>query len=67
MNNNKIYSGDYFWILEAFKIVNKEINFDAALKYDLQAKDEIMFYESIVFHDEKEDSLYLQIDVNKYS
>jgi hypothetical protein len=65
LDSNKIYSGNYSWILDAFKIVNKEIKFDTALNKE-NIKEEIKFYECIIFNSDKEDSVYVQIEDNLF-
>lgn len=62
---NNIYYGDTYWLLEAFKKVNKDFNFDTNLTPHADY-DEIMFYECIVFQDQQEDSLYVQVEDNLY-
>lgn len=62
---NKMYNGNLFWVLEALKIVNKEINFDLPLNLNKSSTEEaIVFYDTIVFNEDKEDSLFVQINVN---
>jgi hypothetical protein len=62
---NNIYYGDIYWLLEAFKKVNKDFNFDSKL-IPLTNYDEIMFYECIVIQEQQEDSLYIQVENNLY-
>ena len=62
---NNIYYGDIYWLLEAFKKVNKDFNFDSNLTPHPNY-DEIMFYECIVIQEQQEDSLYVQVENNLY-
>jgi len=56
-------NGNLYWIFEALKVVNKEINFDLPTLLKSNKKEEIMFYECLVFNKLKEDSLFLHINV----
>ncbi len=60
-SHNKTYNGNLFWIFETLKTVNKEINFDKPVKNS--DYEEIMIYECIVFNEDREDSLFLQVEV----
>jgi hypothetical protein len=61
--NKNIYFGNLSWILEAFKIVNKDLNFDSAMKNEHNFTNEIKFYECLIFNSDREDSVYVQIEV----
>ena len=52
---NKIYNGNFLWMLEALKVINFELNYDKP-KLNIGV-DEILFYECIVFNENREDSL----------
>jgi hypothetical protein len=63
IENKNIFLGNLSWILEAFKTVNKDINFDTAMKNDHNYSSEIKFYECLIFNNDREDSVYVQIEV----
>jgi hypothetical protein len=63
IENKNIFLGNLSWILEAFKTVNKDINFDTAMKNDHNYISEIKFYECLIFNRDREDSVYVQIEV----
>jgi hypothetical protein len=65
-NANKIYNGNLDWVLEALKTVNKEVNFDFNFKDVSSKTNEILLYDSLVFSNDKEDSLFFQIEDNLY-
>ena len=60
-SQNKIYYGNFLWYLEAFKVSNKEINYDKPIRGS--RKDQILFYECVVFNEDKEDALYCESEV----
>ncbi len=60
-------SGNMFWILEAFKQVNQEIDFDQPLRNEICFnRDEILFYDCLVFNKDREDSLFVNINGTLY-
>jgi hypothetical protein len=63
-SQNKIYFGNFLWFLEAFKVSNREINYDKPLR--INEKDEILFYECLVFYEDREDALYCESEVIIY-
>ena len=65
-NKNKTYHGNYFWILEALKVTSKEICFEKNFDCSKLSKNDIIFYDSLVINEEKEDSLFFHITVNYF-
>lgn len=48
------------WIYEAFKVVNKDIDFDKPYTdKPSQCQDELLIYECLMFNDDREDSLFV--------
>jgi len=60
---NKTYYGNYFWIMEALKITNKEINFDKNFDLAKLKNSDILFYDCLVINDDKEDSVFFHVTV----
>lgn len=65
----EVFEGNLFWLLSVKKKVNKDssfvLNFNDPTLKDTKSKI-IMMYESLVFNEDKEDSLYYQIGVKLY-
>ena len=60
---NPLYSGNAFWIYEAFKTVNQDFDFDKPYTDKPQyAKNELLIYECLMFNDDREDSLFIMQD-----
>lgn len=60
---NLLYSGNIFWIYEAFKTVNQEFDFDKP--YTDKPKiinNQLLIYECLMFNDDREDSLFIMQD-----
>jgi hypothetical protein len=56
---NKLYNGNLYWVFEALKVVNKEIDFDKTFnETDSFSNNEILIFDCIVFNEDKEDSLF---------
>jgi hypothetical protein len=62
-NKNSIH-GNLYWVFETLKKVNNDFNFDLPIK--VTQNNEIVLYECIVFHPDKEDSLFVQYDDKLY-
>ena len=60
---NKTYNGNYFWILEAIKHTDKEMNFDKNIDSSKLRNSDIIFYDSLVINEDKEDSLFFHVSV----
>ena len=60
---NKTFFGNYFWILEAIKLTDKEMNFDKNIDFTKLKNSDILFYDSLVINDDKEDSLFFHVSV----
>ena len=53
---NPLYSGNAFWIYEAFKTVNQDFDFDRPYTDKPQyAKNELLIYECLMFNDDREE------------
>ena len=60
---NLLYSGNTFWIYEAFKTVNQEFNFDKPYTDKPQIiNNQLLIYECLMFNDDREDSLFIMQD-----
>ncbi len=60
---NRTFYGNYFWILEALKITNKEINFDKPIDLTKLKHSDIIFYDCLIINDDKEDSVFFHVTV----
>lgn len=60
---NKTYYGNFFWVMEALKITNKEINFDKNIDLSKLVNSDIIFYDCLVINDDKEDSVFFHVTV----
>lgn len=66
-SQHKNYNGNLFWIFEAVKIVNKDVNLDIPIDTDkFKQFEEIQFYDCIVFNEDREDSLFVQLEDSLY-
>jgi hypothetical protein len=63
-DKTEIYEGNLFWLLSVKRKVNKDSSFTLNFQ-DAKSKEtkRISFYESLVFNEDKEDSLFYQIGV----
>ena len=60
---NLLYSGNTFWIYEAFKTVNQEFDFDKPYTDKPQIiNNQLLIYECLMFNDDREDSLFIMQD-----
>ena len=59
---NPLYSGNAFWIYEAFKTVNQDFDFDRPYTDKPQyAKNQLLIYECLMFNDDREYTDFLNM------
>lgn len=63
---NPLVEGNIYWLYEAFKVENQELDFNKPYTDNLQNAKELLLYECLMFNDDREDSIFIMQEGQLY-